>query len=204
MPTPNASKCRFHATSQFLFQYLTISYATFRKKSWDHENLHFFKNLQCFLPLGGKVPVSISEAILKDPCRRPSPGVPTKLRSFFCARFWYGSFNNFRPRETYTRHEQQTSFWYIYSMYKRPVSSENSLPSPLVTLRDHHHSILRFPGPPKHMPTAAATKNLKTGWRRPRVFFHLFRLIGKIWLNTTFEKYIYIYITYCKSIKTHM
>ena len=71
MPTPNASKCRFHATSQFLFQYLTILYATFRKKSWDHENLHFLKNLQCFLPLGGKVPVSISEAILKNPCGRP-------------------------------------------------------------------------------------------------------------------------------------
>ena len=71
-PTPNASNCRFHATSQFLFQYLTILYATFRKKSWDHENLHFFKNLQCFSTIGWQGPLCpISEAILKNPCGRP-------------------------------------------------------------------------------------------------------------------------------------
>lgn len=200
MPTPNASKCRFHATSQFLFQYLTILYATFRKKSWDHENLHFLKNLQCFLPLGGKVPVSISEAILKNPCGRP--WVPVFLLNsdlFFVLAFGMDH-STILDQEKHTpgmnnKHPFDTSIPCACACVIRKFP-----PFTIVTLRDHHHSILRFPGPPKHMPTAAATKNLKTGWRKPRCSSICF-----VWLENLIEHHIRkVYITYCKSIKTHM
>lgn len=119
------------------------------------------------------------------------PGVPTKLRSFFRTRFWYGSFNNFRPRETYTRHEQQTSFWYIYSICKRPVSSENSLPSPLwlyvtITIVFWDSLALQSTCPP--LPQRRTSKGEGSQGVLPFVSFG-----WKIWLNTTFEKYIYIY-----------